>query len=247
MRRERETQDVELDWTDEEPAETRRRLAEAQGRRLSGGAGSSKQSKDKGKGRALQPRGSFDLDLALEPLPDLDPLAPLASDASAVCDLPSPLFPNTTIRSSDGALLGGFVNLSTPERKRALAHLEAQVVYNDRVEAHHEACAAASEEEEARKEAVRRKEQEMRARLAATVEEEAKRNAAARALAASEGPAASKLGREGAVPTVGREGEAQVAEVETRSTRKWRCGKCELEVRRPFLLHAHLPLALSKH
>ncbi|GAA5834739.1 hypothetical protein JCM9279_007094 [Rhodotorula babjevae] len=227
IKRERETEDVELDWTDEEPAETRRRLAEAQGRRVSGAVSSPKKSKDKGKGRALQPRGS--LDVALEPLPNLDPLAPLASDASSICDLPSPLFPTFTI-GSDGTLVGGFIGLSTPDRARALAHLEAQVVFNDRVEAQRAARTAAHEgEEQVYKAAAPTREQEARARLMARVEEEAKRNAAARALANGTGAAAS-MGDEVAAAGGGPEGEAQGAEVVEDGAMTWRCGKCEVEV-----------------
>ncbi|GAA5902736.1 hypothetical protein JCM8208_007052 [Rhodotorula glutinis] len=180
IKREREMEDVELDWTDEEPAETRRRLAEAQARRRSNSvAGSVKKRKDKGKGRALQPRGSLNLDLDLVPGLNLDPHAALDSDASFLCDLPSPLFPPTVV-GDDGAVHGGFIELSSPERARSIAHLEAQAAYNERVDAQraeHKMC----EEQEARKETTRRREQEMRARLAARVEEEAKRNAAARA------------------------------------------------------------------
>ncbi|GAA5921315.1 hypothetical protein JCM3775_002987 [Rhodotorula graminis] len=225
MKRERETEAVELDWTDEEPAETRRRLAEAQARRRSSGAVDSvKKPKPKGKGRALQPRGSLNLDLALVPDLNLDPHVALDSDASFLCDLPSPLFPSFTAAGGTEAGVGGFIGPSTPKRARGIALVEAQVAYKERVEAQR-AERKRREEQTAREDAAQRKAQEVRARLAAMVEDEEKRNAAARA-SATAGDGAAPSTRGGATAAAdGGEGGGQSAEVEAACARTSPCGE----------------------
>lgn len=197
IRREAETEDVELDWTDEEPAAVRREHSQEVKKRLS--TVTSLKVKDKGKGRALQPRGSLGLDV------DIDPDAAIDTDASSVCELPSSFFGSS---SPNGK---GFLAGSDTKRAGALALLDKQVAHNERVTAHRIAHKKARAEEE------ERKAEEAKRRIEARMED-VQREAATRARLGGDEEAeaeATGWGRNvfaGAVASVSGERDDQVAE-----------------------------------
>ncbi|BGP38283.1 hypothetical protein JCM10450v2_002229 [Rhodotorula kratochvilovae] len=237
IRRERDRDDHELDWTDEEPAAVR--------------AGAKKANKGGGQNglvvvglelRALPApapaasTSSASRAPATPPPRALDLAASPATSASSVFTLPSPLFP------SAGSATGSWSEQPSPVRAAALAHLESQERFNARLA---EKRAARAEEEARRAEEAKRR-IERRA-------EEVQREAAARPpvegargratgwgrnvfVEGMEGDAEARATRNGMLaevvaPVAGGSGEvdARVAEENAKRGRKWRCAMCEFD------------------